>query len=164
VVTAPNRFLIASPLKRLHRCLYLGTLPGSKYNLGRTLTHEAGHWAGLYHTFQVPICRRSYHVPISERDSRVDARVQEMKLTTPLLKNRLHTDVPRSAIHALVEAKTPSVSPFSGTFKHESLLMISYLPTENFMDYTDDSCMTGFSKGQAKHMKAQLRTYREVCI
>jgi len=31
------------------------TLPGSKsrqFSLGRTLVHESGHWAGLYHTFQ----------------------------------------------------------------------------------------------------------------
>jgi hypothetical protein len=31
------------------------TLPGSQsqqFSLGRTLVHEAGHWVGLYHTFQ----------------------------------------------------------------------------------------------------------------
>jgi len=57
------------------------------------------------------------YVPISERDYRVDARVQDMKFTTPLLKNRLDTVAPRSAIHALVEATTPSVSPFSSASK-----------------------------------------------
>jgi hypothetical protein len=35
--------------------LYFKTLPGGglpTYSLGRTLTHEAGHWLGLFHTFE----------------------------------------------------------------------------------------------------------------
>ncbi|KAF8645006.1 hypothetical protein AX16_008147 [Volvariella volvacea WC 439] len=35
--------------------LLYSTLPGgtaAPFNLGRTLTHEAGHWVGLFHTFE----------------------------------------------------------------------------------------------------------------
>jgi len=104
------------------------TLPGSKsdkYNMGRTLTHESGHWAGLYHTFQGG-CKGS-------GDS-VD-------------------DTPPEESAAYGCPKKRDTCPGGGED-----------PVTNFMDYTDDACMTGFTKGQAKRIKAQLRTYRKVDV
>jgi len=34
----------------------------------------------------------------------------------------------------------------------------------NFMDYSDDVCLTGFTAGQIKRLRAQLRTYRNINV
>lgn len=53
IATFPMDFTGAPQLDGV--MLLHSTIPGSKsrqFSLGRTLVHEAGHWAGLYHTFQ----------------------------------------------------------------------------------------------------------------
>lgn len=91
------------------------------FNLGRTLSHEVGHWVGLYHTFQ------------GGCDSPGDA----------------------------VEDTPPEQSPASGCpLKRDTCPGGGADPVHNFMDYSDDSCMTGFTPGQVTRLRAQVRTYR----
>ncbi|KAF5310831.1 hypothetical protein D9619_008029 [Psilocybe cf. subviscida] len=103
------------------------TLPGganAPYNLGRTLTHELGHWVGLYHTFQGGCSEPGDYV----------------------------SDTPQEA------------SPASGCSmgRDTCLMSLGMDPVSNFMDYSDDSCMNSFTKGQAKRMISQLMTYRNM--
>ncbi|KAF5334318.1 hypothetical protein D9611_014161 [Ephemerocybe angulata] len=104
------------------------TLPDvgkAPYNGGRTLTHESGHWFGLYHTFEGGCTGPNDYVD-----------------DTPPVKDAAYG--------------CPSKrSTCPGGLTDD---------TTNFMDYTDDKCMTGFSEGQATRMRAQLRTFRGVDV
>lgn len=106
------------------------TMPGGPtppYNMGRTLTHESGHWSGLYHTFEGGCTGKGDHV---------DDTPPEKEAAYGCIKTR--RTCPKSKIDD---------------------------PTTNFMDYSDDACMTGgFTKGQGTRIRAQLRTYRDVAV
>jgi len=107
--------------------LLYSTLPGSPastFNLGRTLVHEAGHWCGLYHTFQ----------------GGCDSPGDEVDDTPPEASPAKGCPVNRKTCPG-----TAGVDPI-----------------RNFMDYSDDSCMDSFTRGQASRMRSQLRAYREV--
>lgn len=105
------------------------------YDRGRTTTHEVGHWLGLLHTFQSG-CFGSLPDNCATGGDRVCDTPQAEQPTEgcpdPL-------EVPNSCNDQPVD-----------------------LPDmyENYLDYTDDSCMSMFTQGQVEIMQQTLRDFR----
>jgi len=105
------------------------TLPGgtaAPYNLGKTATHEVGHWLGLYHTFQGG-CRDG-----SNGGDFVS-----------------YTPAERQPYYGCNITNVPDTCPSRGLD-----------PIRNYMDYSNDVCMTEFSSGQAARAKSQWTAFR----
>lgn len=110
------------------------TLPGgiaAPYNEGQTLTHEVGHWMGLYHTFQGG-CRKNGNKGDQVKDT---PAVASPNFGCP-------TD------------NTNTCRGNKGQLKGNDLV-------HNFMDYVDDACMWEFTKGQKDRMRKMWRAYRK---
>lgn len=98
--------------------------PNYPYNEGMTLTHEVGHWLGLFHTFQNG-CN-------GDGDFIDDTAAQQS---------------PSSGC-PVAQDSCPSEPGLDD-------------PT-NFMDYSDDACLTHFTQGQITRMRASFNTYRTI--
>ena len=99
-----------------------GTSP--PYHLGRTATHEVGHWINLFHINGDSNCGN---------DQVADTPTQD----------QLHFGCPNHPYH---------VNVCSGSTNGEMFM--------NYMDYTDDACMTMFSVGQGTRMNLCMNGIR----
>ncbi|MDX1934177.1 MAG: zinc metalloprotease [Capsulimonadales bacterium] len=109
------------------------SLPGfpGPFGLGKTLTHEVGHWVGLYHTFQGGCSKYSDFV--------ADTAAQRQSFSGDWFPGGF-----------------PGVQPDTCTGRNYP----GKDPTDNYMDYSNDASYTRFSEGQAARMSALCRTYR----
>jgi hypothetical protein len=102
-----------------------GSLP--PYHLGRTTTHEVGHYLGEYHTFQDG-CGQQNPPGCYQTGDRICDTLGELNahFGCPLNTN---------------DCGNPD-------------------PIRNYMDYTDDICMTNFTHEQARRIRCTLTHYR----
>ncbi|SCZ87888.1 BZ3500_MvSof-1268-A1-R1_Chr2-3g05356 [Microbotryum saponariae] len=125
------------------------SVPGgstTNYNLGRTVTHETGHWLGLYHTFQGGCTGAGDGVS----DTPAEA--------SPAYGCPTGRDSCNSS---------PGLDPISNLQVHTFLAVPS--PRGHFrnrraspMDYSYDGCMSQFTSGQALRMVAASQQYRKL--
>jgi Pregnancy-associated plasma protein-A len=100
----------------------------SPFDLGRTATHEIGHWLGLFHTFQGGC---------AGADAGTCASAGDQVCDTP------QTSSPSFGCPGVTNTCVDSPVDFNSQ-------------TMNYMDYTDDACMFMFTHGQSLRMDASL--------
>ena len=108
-----------------------GYVPGSPYDLGRTLTHELGHFFNLDHTFVA--CGETNCAVYNANNPNGDGVCD-----TPATDTESYN--------------CPAAGDVIGTCSGE------YSLTMNYMDYVNDACMYMFTTGQTARMQAWYNT------
>lgn len=117
---------------------YFGRSPANpftnNFNLGRTTTHEVGHWLGLFHTFQEGCAGTSQATCDTDGDKICDTPpTQSSNSGCPSFSQNTCSETP-------VDKKDMWM---------------------NYMDYVNDDCMFMFTKGQKDVMRGVLNTTRQ---
>lgn len=124
---------------------YLGN-NGTAITLGRTLTHEAGHWLNLIHIWGDDDTR-------PDGSQITDANYDEDEdLATISAGSDQVYDTPNQGNRTLNNCPTFVEEGELGTL-HGDMFM-------NYMDYATDECMSLFTFGQVERMRAAMDIYR----
>ncbi len=109
-----------------HRFGVIGTAINAPYHLGRTATHEIGHYFNLYHAWG------------NSGNSNPDCIFDDEVADTPKQAGNYLNQCPSfSGLQSSCIANTPDMFC-------------------NYMNYTDDACMVMFTQGQKLRMRASL--------
>jgi len=116
------------------------------YNLNKTITHEVGHWAGLYHNFQTTFSGQQ-GIFDNNNDNLIstDEKTGDLISDTPIQNQPTYGNPynnPLSWPYLQIKGK-----------KYYSMFM-------NYMDYTDDINMFMFTAEQASKTRGMLGFYR----
>jgi hypothetical protein len=123
----------------------------NSFGLGfaRTPAHEAGHYLGLYHTFNGGCINNDC---LADGDRVCDTPPDNLSTNWPIncdsVQNSCHTDTVDSSIN------NPFRSISLGGLGDQND------PTRNFMDYISASCSNMFTVGQKDRMRSSLLTIR----
>lgn len=127
------------------------TLPGDPgggpYSQGDTLTHEVGHFFGLFHVFQGKACHLASDA--SAGDAVLDTPPQSTASYGSCAQlSRATVGGPKDTCGGFGQ-NDASLAPFFGRDSYES-----------YMDYSDDSCMRLFTPGQAERLRSSILVHK----
>lgn len=120
------------------------SVPGgsaTKYNDGKTLVHEVGHWFGLYHTFQTG-----------------DGFFPFLSFFLSVFGFRSGCNTAGDEIDDTPAQRTQTFG--CPTSKDSCPRAAGLDPINNYMDYSDDICLNQFTPGQSDRMAAMWNEYR----
>lgn len=128
-----------------------GQNPNSvQYSLNKTMTHEVGHWLGLYHTFQDTFSYEGGNIDYQDgnniEDTKGDCVADTPPQGTPTYGN------PFTNVN-----NWPTSRPVDQLTANRHMFM-------NFMDYSDDIAMFMFTSDQAEKIRQMILLYRPQLI
>ena len=161
---------------------YCGSIETASNQVGRTLTHEIGHWLNLRHIWGDASCGNdqvndtptavepNFGVCLNSGgtiDSLYNAPIYTSSVEYDTINEYYHEIVLDSLVYVIETDTIITVTTEGCTIDSSFDQTISQDWGEmymNYMDYTDDNCMNMFSLLQGERMRAAILEYRDILV